>query len=69
MSDDTPEPPPQPGSETGATGWDPQTVMRDRAAATRKKRDDSIRDLRASMGDDDEAILDEFGINLDQIER
>lgn len=67
MSDDTPEPSPDaPDADSGQRVWDPRQVMRDRAAATRKQRDDSIAQLRESM--DDEEILDEFGINLDGIE-
>ena len=67
MSDDTPESPPEePDAYSVAPVWDPRQVMRDRAAATRKQRDDSIAQLRESM--DDEEILDEFGINLDGIE-
>jgi len=66
MSDDTPESPPEePDADSGQRVWDPRQVMRDRAAATRKQRDDSIAQLRESM---DEEILDEFGINLDGIE-
>lgn len=67
MSNDTPESPPEePDAGSGQRVWDPRQVMRDRAAATRKQRDDSIAQLRESMGD--EEILDEFGINLDGIE-
>lgn len=67
MSDDTPEPSPDElDADSGQRVWDPRQVMRDRAAATRKQRDDSIAQLRESM--DDEEILDEFGINLDGIE-
>ena len=67
MSNDTPEPPPdEPDADSRAPVWDPRQVMRDRAAATRKQRDDSIAQLRESM--DDEEILDEFGVNLDGIE-
>ena len=67
MPDDTPESPPdEPDGDSGQRVWDPRQVMRDRAAATRKQRDDSIPQLRESM--DDEEILDEFGINLDGIE-
>ena len=67
MSNHTPESPPeQPDADSGQRVRDPRQVMRDRAAATRKQRDDSIAQLRESM--DDEEILDEFGINLDGIE-
>ena len=67
MSDDTPESPPEePDADSGQRMWDPRQVMRDRAAATREQRDDSIAQLRESM--DDEEILDEFGINLDGVE-
>ena len=67
MSDDTLEPPPdEPDANSSQRVWDPRQVMRDRAAATRKQRDDSIARLRESM--DDEEILDEFGINVDGIE-
>ena len=67
MPDDTPETPSdEPDADPGQRVWDPRQVMRDRAAATRKQRDDSIAQLRESM--DDEEILDEFGINLDGIE-
>jgi hypothetical protein len=69
MSDDsTPDDPPpeRPGAEPPQAGWDPQQVVRDRAAATRKDRDQAIAELRESL--DDEEILDEFGINLGEIE-
>ena len=67
MSDDTPESPPEePDADSGQRMWDPRQVMRERAAATREQRDDSIAQLRESM--DDEEILDEFGINLDGVE-
>ena len=67
MSDDTPESPPEePDADSGQRMWDTRQVMRDRAAATREQRDDSIAQLRESM--DDEEILDEFGINLDGVE-
>lgn len=67
MPDDTPESPSdEPEADSGQRVWDPRQVMRDRAAATRKQRDDSIAQLRESM--DDEEILDEFGVNLDGIE-
>ena len=67
MSDDTLEPPPdEPDANSSQRVWDPRQVMRDRAAATRKQRDESIAQLRESM--DDEEILDEFGVNLDGIE-
>lgn len=46
--------------------WDPRRVMRDRAETTRRKRDRAIADLRADMTDDE--VLDEFGIDLGEIE-
>ena len=63
---DTPNPEPPPSEPPEATP-DPRKIMRDRADAARKQRDDSIARLRATM--DDEAILDEFGIDLGEIER
>ena len=53
--------------EEAGTGWDAADVMRARAAATRTDRDAAITELRAGMSDQD--ILDEFGINLPEIER
>lgn len=49
------------------TGWDSSEVMRERAAETRQQRDQAISELRDSK--DDEQILDEFGIDLGEIER
>ena len=69
MTDDTTQPPPEnpdADTDTKELAWDPRQVMRDRAAATRAVRDESIADLRAVL--DDEEILDEFGINLDGVE-
>ncbi|HET9873181.1 MAG TPA: hypothetical protein VFP89_11390 [Propionibacteriaceae bacterium] len=64
-------PPPEsdrPDEEAAETAaWDAAEVMRGRAAQTREARDQSIAELRASM--DDEQILDEFGIDLGEIER
>lgn len=68
MPDDTPHPPPdQPTAGGRSHGWDPQAVIRERAAVTRTERDQAIAELREVMDDDE--ILDEFGINLDEIER
>ena len=68
MPDDTSDQSPTEPLDTGrGAGWDSRAIMRERAAVTRKDRDQAIADLRASMGD--EEILEEFGINLDQIER
>lgn len=47
--------------------WDPAEVMRDRAAATRRDRDEAIAELRATLSDDQ--IMDDFGIDLGEIER
>lgn len=41
--------------------------MRERAAETRRQRDQAITELREST--DDEQILDDFGIDLGEIER
>lgn len=49
------------------TGWDSSEVMRERTAETRQQRDQAISELRDSK--DDEQILDEFGIDLGEIER
>lgn len=72
MSDTPPPEPPGQGDATpepphGAAGWDPRQVMRDRATAARGQRDAAISDLRAEMSDDE--VLEEFGIDLGEIER
>lgn len=68
MPDDTSDHPPTEPLDAGrGAGWDSRAIMRERAAVTRKDRDQAIADLRGAMGD--EEILEEFGINLDQIER
>jgi hypothetical protein len=46
--------------------WDPHKIMRDRAAATRQDRDQSLAELRSGMDDDE--IRDELGIDLGEIE-
>lgn len=73
MTDTTPPNPPIDGPtsttqpKTGFAGWDPRQVMRDRATATRRQRDTAIADLRADLSDDE--VLEEFGIDLGEIER
>ena len=53
--------------EIAPKAWDAAEVMSDRAAKSRDERDRSIADLRASTTD--EQILDEFGIDLGEVER
>ena len=67
-------PPPKPeddptpaAQEAEGPTWDPRQVMRDRADATRRDRDSAIADLRADLSD--EQVLEEFGIDLGEIER
>ena len=70
MSDDTESetgPQSAPGDDRSESVWDPAQILRDRATATRQARDASIEDLRQTMSD--EEILDEFGIDLREIER
>lgn len=67
MPDTPAREPDQPDEETAESTWDAAEVMRGRAAETRRTRDQSIAELRASK--DDEQILDEFGIDLGEIER
>lgn len=50
----------------GDAGWDSLDVLRSRAAASRGKRDDAIKDLRRSMTDAE--IREDFGIDLRGIE-
>lgn len=69
---DTPSPAPDKQSTSSEPDpadliWDPRNVMRDRAKATRRQRDKAIADLRADMTDDE--VLEEFGIDLGEIER
>lgn len=52
--------------EDDAPVWDAVEVMRARAAATHQERDAAIAELRAAHSD--QQILDEFGIDLRQIE-
>ena len=47
--------------------WDSAAIMRQRADGTRADRDDVINALRRSMTDDE--ALDEFGIDLGEIEK
>jgi len=64
MPDETsPQPPPVGSFEQP---WDPHTILRDRAAATRRGRDEAIAELRSAMDDDE--IHEEFGIDLGEIE-
>lgn len=69
MSDVTSPPEPdddETEDEARAPAWDAVEVMRTQAAKTRQDRDAAIAELRESTSD--EQILDEFGIDLKQIE-
>ena len=55
------------GNEAERLKWDAVEVMRLRAAEARTQRDASIGELRESMTD--EEALDEFGIDLREIEK
>lgn len=46
--------------------WSAARVLRQRADAARRVRDESVGELRGDLSDDD--ILETFGINLDEIE-
>lgn len=46
--------------------WDPVAILRQRADQAASDRDASVSDLRGSMSD--EAILEEFGLDLGEIE-
>ena len=65
---DSPEPPPtkEPAGEADGER-DAAEVLRGRAAESRKERDEAIAQLRETMTD--EEILDNFGIDLPEIER
>ncbi len=67
MPETPPLEPDQPDGLAAETAWDAAEVMRGRAAQARRARDQSIAELRSSK--DDEQILDEFGIDLGEIER
>ena len=68
MNDNIPEPSDPCISEPDRPSrWDAAEVMRLRAEEARTARDDAISQLRASMTD--EEILDEFGIDLGEIEK
>ena len=68
MNDDIPEPSDRANSDPDRPSrWDGAEVMRLRAEEARTARDDAISQLRASMTD--EEILDEFGIDLGEIEK
>ena len=67
MPEDPPSATDQPDNQPNEEVWDAARVMRDRAAASRTKRDQAIADLREKMNDDQ--IRDEFGIDLGEIER
>jgi hypothetical protein len=57
----------QPQDEPSNRTWDAEELMRARAAQTRRERDQAIAELRESI--DDDQVLDEFGIDLGEIER
>lgn len=63
----TPSDPQQPNEETSERAWDAEELMRARAAERRRERDQSIAELRESM--DDAQVLDQFGIDLGELER
>jgi hypothetical protein len=63
----TPSDPQQPRDESSKRTWDAEELMRARAAQTRRERDQAIAELRESINDDQ--VLDEFGIDLGEIER
>ena len=68
MNDNIPEPSDRSNSDPDRPSrWDAAEVMRLRAEEARTARDDAISQLRASMTD--EEILDEFGIDLGEIEK
>lgn len=67
MPETPPLEPEQPDGLVAETAWDAAEVMRGRAAEARRARDQSIAELRSSK--DDEQVLDEFGIDLGEIER
>ena len=65
---DSPEPSPADELASGSDGeWDAVEVLRGRAAESREERDKAIAQLRETMTD--EEILDNFGIDLPEIER
>ena len=68
MNEDKPEPTDRADSDPDRPSrWDAAEVMRLRAEEARTARDDAIGQLRAGMTDDE--ILDEFGIDLGEIEK
>ena len=54
-------------SDDGNSRWDAVEVMRLRAEEARQDRDEAIANLRQSMSDDE--ILEEFGIDVREIEK
>ena len=68
MNENIPEPSDRANSDPDQPSrWVAAEVMRLRAEEARTARDDAISQLRASMTDDQ--ILDEFGIDLGEIEK
>ena len=68
MNDDNPEPADRANRDPDRPArWDAAEVMRLRAEETRTARDDAISQLRESMTDDE--ALEEFGIDLGEIEK
>jgi len=67
--DDNAETPGAPDTEgdSAGTGWDAAELMRRRADLAREQRDRSITELRESITD--EEALEQFGIDLREIER
>jgi hypothetical protein len=65
---DSPEPSPADEQANGGDSeWDAVEVLRGRAAESREERDKAIAQLRETMTD--EEILDNFGIDLPEIDR
>ena len=68
MNDDNAEPSDGANSDLERPArWDAAEVMRLRAEETRTARDDAINQLRRSMTDDES--LEEFGIDLGEVEK
>ena len=62
----TPQPPSSQSDGPDEQPWDPHTIMRDRAAATRQDRDQSLANSGPAWATT--KIREEFGIDLGEIE-
>lgn len=54
-----------PVDTSGGSGWDALDILRSRERAAAERRDASVAELRQEI--DDEAVLNDFGIDLSRL--